>query len=223
MREWKNVKIDVDDYSKNTTWLADMDVFKKWKETDQLLNTEVECKGYFYARRMPTENIGTLYECIRNHKGVKDIMIDYEPISDLDVNRKIQELYDDILVGSSLEENERRYLMAGIYFMISGTKEGIKQEFQQLKKELYLYGCRITPFYFKQFSVFKAFANEDFFLEAVFAFITPLSAALSTAFVAILNNSVAFSLFPFSTSFIKFFTAVLYAVLIIAFSSVPIP
>lgn len=159
MNEVKDARIDVNDYIKNVTWSADIDVFKRWKETNKLLSTEVGCKGYFYARRMPTENVGTLYELIRNHKGVTDIMIDYEPISDLDVYRKIHEIYDDVLTEGSPKENERRYLMAGIYFMISGTEEFVEQKFEQLRKKVYLYGCRITPFYFKQFHAFKAFAN----------------------------------------------------------------
>ena len=80
MSEVKDARIDINDYIENTTWLTDID-YKKFKEKDKFLSTEINNKSYFYARRMPTENIGTLYEMIHHHKAVTDMMIEYEPMS----------------------------------------------------------------------------------------------------------------------------------------------
>ena len=164
MNEVKDARIDINNYIENTTWFTDID-YKKFQEKDIFLNTELECKSYCYVRRMPTENISTLYEIIHQHKGITDMMIEYEPISEPDIHKKIQELYDDVLETNFSSENERNYVMTGIYFTLVGSEESIEQEFQQLKKEVYSYNCRITPFYFNQLNVFKAF--NDFSTEKV--------------------------------------------------------
>ena len=114
---------------------------------------------------MPSENIATLYEILHHHEGVADMMIEYEPISEPNIYRKIQDLYDDVLEKNFSGENERNYVMAGIYFTLVGTEESIEQEFQQLRKEVYPYNCRITLFYFNQLNVFKAFT--DFSTEKI--------------------------------------------------------
>lgn len=158
MQEFTDARIDVNDYLKNTSWSADID-YKKFLESKKNLKTENGWKGYFYARKMPTENIGTLYDAIHGYKSVTDMMIDYEPVSDQDVHKKKLELYDDAALPSEPGTDERRYIMAGIYFSLSGTEESIQLDYEKLKESVYPYGCDITPFYFNQFKAFKAFAT----------------------------------------------------------------
>lgn len=158
MRERENARIDVNDYLKNTSWPADLDV-KKFKESKRFLKTETDVKSYYYIRKMPSENVGTLYEAIRNQPGVTDVMIDYEPVSDMDVYLKVRELYDDVPEEEPPKEDSRRNIMAGICFAISGTEETIERRFESLKEVVYPFGCAIVPYYNKQFQAFKAFAT----------------------------------------------------------------
>lgn len=158
MNEIKDARIDVNDYLKNTSWPSDID-YKRFKESKSYLKTDTGVKGYFYVRKMPSENVGTVYETIRLQSSVTDMMTVYEPISDLDMYKKIREMYDDVENEEPPVTDERRNVMGGIYFSIVGTEETVERDFNKLKEAVYPYGCELSPFYYKQFEVFKAFAT----------------------------------------------------------------
>lgn len=159
MRETKNTRIDVNDYLKNPSSYLSAFECKGLKEKHHILKSEAGEKGFFYIRRISSENFGTLYELIRNNSHVGDIMIDYEPVSDLQVANRINELYDGVSERELPEADERKRVMVGVYFSLIGNADEIENASARLNEELLRYGCEVSAFYFRQKEAFQSFTT----------------------------------------------------------------
>lgn len=143
----------VEEYLKDTSWADSFD-FKLIDEKDLCISRKEFERSYMYVRQIATENIGALYTTIKKNKQVESIILDFEPMSNEEVYRKMTDIYDDVpkeWFGERVTQtgdvaSMQKYIMAGIYFCIIGNSE----ETDRLLADIKGYGCEAVPYIHRQ-------------------------------------------------------------------------
>lgn len=164
MMDVHNAKIDVSNYlAKTSGWLPDFKL-QHYAEQEDMLKTKDMNSTVLYVRRVPTEHAAQICQNIRKRKDCRVLVTVYEPVSDQEVLESVKRNYigyEPILyalnrkksgIGKIVEgRDERRYVYAGIYFVLSDKDEVLlKQALVDLRTQLRKYGCEIESFQFYQ-------------------------------------------------------------------------
>lgn len=164
MLDVKNARIDVAKYlAKTSGWLQDFKL-QHYSEQEEVLKAQENYSSVLYVRRVPTERAAEIYRCLKKELQCRLLVSVYEPVSDqevLDSMKRNYIGYEPILyalnrkksgIGKIVEgRDERRYVYAGIYFVLSEKEEAVLlQRLTELKKRLRQYGCEIEGFRFYQ-------------------------------------------------------------------------
>lgn len=152
-----NKRFDVNDYMlKPSSWLPDFSL-KSYNAEPKFVIHDEKVRSLFFMRKIPTENIGTLYSMLKETEGIEQVILDYEPVSDQDVILKTSELYAGVKIDVP-EENERRYIFAGIYAEIVGTdKNRLIDTFNNLRNKIEPYRCDVSYYLSKQLPAYQGF------------------------------------------------------------------
>lgn len=169
MMDVKNARIDVSSYlTKTSGWLQDYK-FLHYEEQDELMRSKERCCRTMYVRRVPTEHAAEIYRRIKGNKSCTLLVSVYEPISDQMVVENLERNYigyESVLSGlrrrkrgiGKVSENkdERRYVYAGVYFVLAAESEELLKEVEvRLQEEIVAFDCEISGFDFYQKDTWK--------------------------------------------------------------------
>lgn len=166
-------RMDINNYvEKQSGWLPDMEMKnrvdeKKWlRVTD---NEELRC--VFYVRRMSSEDAANIRSLVKASAACRLLVTCYEPVEDKFVAVRIRKEYflaDNIFahlirknhgIGRILEsdrENERRYIFAGLYFVLGAeSEEKLRAVKKELEEGLRRYRCEVVGFPGEQKSAYR--------------------------------------------------------------------
>lgn len=164
MAESSGAKTNVTQYlAKTSGWLPDFEL-RHCQEKDRCLITGNVHSSIMYIRRIPAEYTSVIYRTLKRTEYCRMLVTTYEPVSEQEVMSQIQNNYmgfDSLLyklkrkkvgIGKIAEEKpERRYLYAGIYFVLScKDSDHLKEEKEKLQNILRKYGSEATEYCFYQ-------------------------------------------------------------------------
>lgn len=167
-----SARIDVARYlDKTSGWLPE---YKLQHEVEQknFLKAADGCSSVLFIRRVPAEHAAAVYRCIKQQECLKLLVSVYEPVSDQKVLDRLRECYigyEATLYAlarkktgiGKIEEGreERRYVYAGIYFILSASEEKMLEEKKAcLRKRLQEYGCDVADFWHHQKETWRRLA-----------------------------------------------------------------
>ncbi|MBP3609485.1 MAG: hypothetical protein J6J42_04010 [Lachnospiraceae bacterium] len=164
MQDAVRARIDVRKYMEKTSgWLPDFKL-DHYEEKKEVLVSKERASSVMYVRKIPAEHVARACRKIREEKSCRMLVTAFEPVTDQQVKECLQSNY--IGLEASLqaiirrkrgvgrisdEKDERRYVYAGIYFVISaGTEAELEQDKRQLEQELKQFGGKIEPYQYYQ-------------------------------------------------------------------------
>ena len=169
MADSPRAKIDVMQYlAKTSGWLPDFEL-QHCQEKDRCLITGNVHSSVMYIRRLPAEYASVIYRTLKHTECCRMLITTYEPVSEQEVMSQIQTNYmgfDTLLyklkrknvgIGKIVEEKpERRYLYAGIYFILSCKDFArLEEEKEKLQDILKKYGSEAVEYCFYQKEVLQ--------------------------------------------------------------------
>lgn len=167
-------RMDVNSYlsSKWLAWIDDVSLKNRVEQRNVICVKETkEFRGAFFVRRMASEYAADIYQQVKNSPACKLLITCYESIDDQYIAAWVKREYfsaEAIIsslirkncgIGRVLEEgheNERRYVFAGLYFILKAeSKERLLEEREQLEKKLMEYQVEISDFPYKQKNAYR--------------------------------------------------------------------
>lgn len=164
MQDAIQARIDVREYlAKTSGWLHDY-ALSHYTEHDSFLEAKDRVSCVMYVRRVPSEHAARVYRKIKHYPECRLLVTAYECVTDQQVKQSLAENYvgiDSLMqalcrkklgVGKiSEDKDERRYVYAGIYFILtSDSEEYLWQQVEQLRKELRVFGGKIEGYQYYQ-------------------------------------------------------------------------
>lgn len=164
MADSSGAKTNVTQYlAKTSGWLPDFEL-RHCQEKDRCLITGKVHSNVMYIRRIPAEYASVIYRTLKRTECCRMLVTTYEPVSEQEVMSQIQNNYmgfDSLLyklkrkkvgIGKIAEEKpERRYLYAGIYFVLSCKDSNrLQEEKEKLQNILRKYGSEAAEYCFYQ-------------------------------------------------------------------------
>ena len=175
MQDAPRARIDVREYmAKTSGWIQDYKL-SHYTEHDSYLETKEKCSCVLYVRRVPSEHAARVYRKIKQNAGCSLVVTAYECITDQQVKESLNNNYvgiDSLMqalnrrkigVGRiSEDQDERRYVYAGIYFMLSAeSEESLVQNIEQLRKDLSVFHGKIEEYQHYQKNTWQKLASLD--------------------------------------------------------------
>lgn len=145
-------------------WLSEVEM-KHVIEGKQSLTIKgsKEVRGIYYMRRVSSEHAAKVYRLVKSMSGIKLLVTCYEPIDDQCVAAKIRKeyflaeaIFANLIhknrgIGKILDvkhENERRYMFAGMYFVLAAeTEEKLLEVKTKMMAEVSKYHCEMAEFF----------------------------------------------------------------------------
>ena len=166
MQDAAQARIDVNQYlAKTSGWLPDFRL-SHYAEHDNYLETKERCSCLMYVRKVPTEHAARVYQNIKSKEYCRLLVTTYESVTDQQVKENLQNNYlgidafmqtlvrKKVGVGKIVEDrDDRRYVYAGIYFVISdSTEEEVRKCKEELQTTLNMLRAQVeeSQFYQKQ-------------------------------------------------------------------------
>lgn len=164
LQDASQARIDIKQYmAKTSGWLQDYKLLH-YTEHDMFLAAKEKISSVLYVRRVPTEHVARVYRTIKQNESCRLLVTAYESVTDQQVKESLQNNYigiDSLLqtlirkkngVGKISEDrDDRRYVYAGIYFVLSeGTAEKLQETKVLLRKVLDPFAVKIEEYQYYQ-------------------------------------------------------------------------
>ncbi len=173
MSDTPGSRMDINHYvEKQSGWLPDLELKNRVEEKRWLRVTDnEELRRVFYVRRMSSGDAADICRLVRASAACRLLITCYEPVEDRFVAARIRQEYfsaDNLfahlerknhgigrILGSD-RENERRYVFAGIYFVLGAeNEEKLQAAEQELTEGLGRYRCEVAAFPGEQKSAYR--------------------------------------------------------------------
>lgn len=164
MADVPEAKIDVSDYLERTAgWLTDVKL-GHYTEKEDMLHTGEVFSSVRFLRRLSAEHAAKICHIIKEKTECRLLVTVYTPVSDQKVLETVQNNYigyESLLYSAkrkksgigklSEEKDDRRYVYAGIYFVVSCKEEAVLiQKLKELEEQIRPYRCEMESFLFYQ-------------------------------------------------------------------------